>query len=114
MRRDHEDLLRRLAVNDEAALGALFGADDAGRPLLDPKATALVRLAGLVAGESAAASYQWAVAGALAAGATEDEIAGVLGALVPVVGTVRVSAAAPRLALAIGCDIGIPADEDDG
>ena len=119
MRSDHEDLLRRLTVGDEAVLAALFGAGpagpgDPGRFPLDPKATALVRLAGLVAVEAAAASYQWAAAGALAAGATEDEIVGVLEALVPIVGAVRVSAAAPRLALAIGYDIGIPAGDNEG
>jgi len=90
----------------------LFGADAAEveGSGLDAKTLALVRLAGLVAVESAPASYQWIVASALAAGASEAEIVGVLAALVPIVGTVRTSWAAPEVGLAIGCDLG--SDED--
>jgi alkylhydroperoxidase/carboxymuconolactone decarboxylase family protein YurZ len=46
------------------------------------------------------------VAAALAAGATDEEIVGVLAALVPIAGTVRVGSAAPEVALAMGCDLG--------
>jgi len=106
---EHEDLLRRLALNDEGALESLFGAGfaDAQRSELDAKALALVRLAGLVVLESAPASYQWTVAAALAAGATDEEIVGVLAALVPIAGAVRVGSAAPEVALAMGCDLGL-------
>jgi 4-carboxymuconolactone decarboxylase len=128
MNPDHESLLRRLALNEEDALESLLGtaltgveltgvelagadpvagldADPAG---LDAKAAALVRLAGLVAIESAPASYQWSVAAALAAGATDAEVVGVLVALTPVVGVVRVNVAAPEVALAMGCDLSVP------
>ena len=104
MKPEHEDLLRRLALNDEGVLESLFGAGfaDAQRSELDAKALALVRLAALVVLESAPASYQWTVAAALAAGATDEEIVGVLAALVPIAGTVRVGAAAPEVALGDG------------
>ncbi|MGH9228805.1 MAG: carboxymuconolactone decarboxylase family protein [Acidimicrobiales bacterium] len=112
MEPEHEDLLRRLALNDEDALESLLGTALADAELsgLDAKTLALVRLAGLVALEAAPASYQWSVAAALAAGATDGEIVGVLVALAPIAGTVRVNAAAPDVALAIGCDIGLPDD----
>ena len=42
---------------------------------------------------------------ALEAGATEQEIVGVLAALLPTLGPDRVSAAAPGLGLALGYDI---------
>lgn len=45
---------------------------------------------------------------ALAAGATDDEVVDVLSVLAPVVGVPRVSSAAPEVALAIGCDLGMP------
>ena len=109
MKPEHEDLLRRLALNDEGVLESLFGTGfaDAQRSELDAKALALVRLAGLVALDSAPASYQWTVATALAAGATDEEIVGVLAALVPIAGAVRVGSAAPEVALAMGCDLGL-------
>lgn len=111
MKQEHEDLLRRLALNDERSLESLLGAALAHPEpsALDAKTFALVRLAGLVALDSAPASYQWSVATALAAGATDAEIVGVLMALVPVVGIVRVSSAAPEVALAIGSDLDPPA-----
>lgn len=107
MKREHEDLLRRLALNDEGVLGSRFGTGfaDAERSELDAKALALVRLAALVALDSAPASYQWTVTTALAAGATDEEIVGVLAALVPIAGLARVVSAAPGLALALGYDI---------
>jgi 4-carboxymuconolactone decarboxylase len=109
---EQEDLLRRLALNEEGVLASLLGsglADD--EPvLLDAKTTALVRLAGLVALESAPATYQWSVTRALAAGASDDEVVGVVVALAPIVGNVRVSSAAPEVALAIGCRPDLPCD----
>jgi 4-carboxymuconolactone decarboxylase len=108
---EHEELLRRLAICDEAALEALLGTSFTGdEPSgLEPRALALVRLAGLVAVGADPAAYLWGVAGALAAGASEGDVAGVLVALAPIVGRVRVRAAAPDVALAIGLDLGAPA-----
>jgi alkylhydroperoxidase/carboxymuconolactone decarboxylase family protein YurZ len=109
---ENEDLLRRLAVIDESVLESLFGIVLGGHEPEEPdaKTAALVRLAGLVALDSAAASYHWSVTAALAAGASDDEVVGVLVALTPIVGTARVASAAPEVALAIGCDLGIPSD----
>jgi hypothetical protein len=55
-------------------------------------------------------SYQWSVTWALAAGASDAEVVAVLVALAPIVGRVRVMAAAPEVALAIGCDVDVPGD----
>jgi 4-carboxymuconolactone decarboxylase len=106
--RAQQDLLRRLALNDRHTLDSLLGAEPNApdRSTLGPKTHALVRIAGLVAVDAPAASYQWSVSEALAAGASDTEIVGVLVALLPVVGTVRVSAAAPEVALALGWDVG--------
>jgi alkylhydroperoxidase/carboxymuconolactone decarboxylase family protein YurZ len=104
---EHQDLLRKLALNEEGILASLLGTEFVdGEPAgLDAKTAALVRLAGLVAVESAPASYQWAVTSALAAGASDAEVVAVLAALAPIVGGARVNSAAPEVALAIGCDL---------
>jgi 4-carboxymuconolactone decarboxylase len=109
---EHEDLLRKLALNEEGVLASLLGTafTDAEPPALDAKTTALVRLAGLIALESAPATYQWSVTSALAAGASDGEVVAVLVALAPIVGIARVSSAAPEVALAIGCDLDLPCD----
>ncbi len=107
MKAEHEDLLRKLALNEEGVLASLLGTEliDSEPARLDAKTAALVRLAGLVAVGSAPASYQWCVTNALAAGASDAEVVAVLEALAPIVGSARVSSAAPEVALAIGSDL---------
>ena len=51
---------------------------------------------------------------ALAAGATEDEIADVLLAIAPVAGLGRIVCAAPDVAIALGYDIAAALEETDG
>jgi alkylhydroperoxidase/carboxymuconolactone decarboxylase family protein YurZ len=73
--------------------------------VLDPKTLELVRLAALVAVGGAAPSYGAQADSAVSAGATAAEIVDVLVGVIPVVGLPCVVAAAPKLALALGCDI---------
>ena len=84
-------LLRRLAVSDDGTIGAIFAGEitDLESSELGDKTRALVRLAALIATESAAASYQWAVSVARAAGVSDDEVAGVLLSVAPIVGIAR-------------------------
>lgn len=100
------ELLRRLALNDETALGQAMTGEAITSEELDVKTSTLVKLAGLVALEAGETSYQWAVAAAHAAGAEDGEIVDVLLAVASIVGTARLNVAAPRLALALGHDIG--------
>ena len=97
-------LLRRLALSDEGAIGSIFAGEltDVDNAELGERTRALVRLAALVATESAAPSYQWAVSVALAAGVSEDEIGAVLITVAPIVGVARVASAAPAVAAALG------------
>jgi alkylhydroperoxidase family enzyme len=99
-------LLRRLALNDVRTVDATLGgrAEGADSPL-GPKSRALVQLAALIACEGSAASYQWAVAVALGAGASEDEIVDVLVSVAQTVGAARTASAASPLAAALGVDI---------
>lgn len=69
---------------------------------LDERTLGLVRVAALIAMDAPPACYAWQVAEALEAGATPEDILGVLNALAPQVGGPKVIAAAPELMLALG------------
>ncbi len=103
----YQEILCRLAivdegfVRDQAGLGLVLP----GSPFLDPKTAALVRVGALAAIGSPEVCLEWSTSRALAAGATEEEIAGVLLAIAPVIGLGRVIGAAPGVAGAFGYDI---------
>jgi 4-carboxymuconolactone decarboxylase len=102
-----QEILRRLAMIDEG-----FVEDEAGLGLgrvatctLDPKTVALLRVGASVAIGSSAVCLEWSAGRAMAAGASEDEIADVLLAVIPVAGLGRAASAAPDLATALGYDV---------
>jgi len=100
-----EETLRRLAVFDEGLVRAGFGLDLGRTSVLDPRTAALLQLGVSVATGSSAVCLEWSAGRALAAGASQDEIADVLLAVVPVAGLGRVVSAAPDLAIALGYDV---------
>jgi alkylhydroperoxidase/carboxymuconolactone decarboxylase family protein YurZ len=102
-----QEILRRLAIIDESLVEdqAGLGLDMPGSGLLDPKTAALVRVGALVAIGSPGVCLEWGTTRALAAGATEDEITGVLLAIAPVAGLGRVTGAVPGVAAALGYDV---------
>jgi alkylhydroperoxidase/carboxymuconolactone decarboxylase family protein YurZ len=77
-------------------------ADNIDESGLDVRTHALVRLAAVVAAGESGAGYDRHVAAALDRGVTQDEIIGVLVALLPTVGVARVTEAAPDVFGAIG------------
>jgi alkylhydroperoxidase/carboxymuconolactone decarboxylase family protein YurZ len=101
-----QEILRRLAIIDEGFVEDQAGLE-LGLPasLLDPKTAALVRVGALVAIGSPGVCLEWSTTRALAAGATEDEVTGVLVAIAPVAGLGRVTAAIPDVAAALGYDV---------
>jgi alkylhydroperoxidase/carboxymuconolactone decarboxylase family protein YurZ len=103
-----DELLRRLALNDEKTIRSAIGASApplSGVATLDDKTAALVRLAALLSVGAATVSCRAVVELARAAGATDDELVAVLVAVGPAIGAARVVSAAPRLALAIDYDL---------
>ena len=80
---------------------------------LESKARSLVRIAALAAIDATTPSYLEAVDSAREGGASDDEIVGVLIAIIPAVGVPRVVSAAPKLALAIGYDVGAALERYD-
>jgi alkylhydroperoxidase/carboxymuconolactone decarboxylase family protein YurZ len=99
-----ERLLRRLALNDEGSVEMVLarGSQAEPRATLVPKVDLLVRLGALLALGAATTSLRATVERAKRAGATDDEIVGVLIAVAPAVGQARVVSTAPKLATAIG------------
>ena len=103
---EHKRHLRRLAVHDSALLDELAVEGRAlAPPVLDDKTAALLRIAATVAVDAAPHSFQHAVALALGAGATSEEIVASLEAVTPVTGAARVVQCAPKVALALGYDV---------
>ena len=104
---DAERLLRRLALNDEESVGMVLASrsGSSADAALRPKVDLLVRLGALVAVGAATTSLRSTVELAMAAGASESEIVGVLVAVGPAVGLARVVSSAPKLAMAIGYDV---------
>jgi alkylhydroperoxidase/carboxymuconolactone decarboxylase family protein YurZ len=103
-----DELLRRLALNDEKAVQAAIASGSpplGGQAALDAKTAALVRLAALLSVGAATVSCRATVEVAHAAGASDEEIVGVLVAVGPAIGGARLVNAAPRLALAIDYDV---------
>jgi alkylhydroperoxidase/carboxymuconolactone decarboxylase family protein YurZ len=97
-------------VEDEAGLAL----SPASASALDPKTAALLQLGVSVALGSPGVCLEWSAARALAAGASEDEIADVLLAIAPVAGLGRVVCAAPDVAIALGYDIAAALEDPDG
>jgi 4-carboxymuconolactone decarboxylase len=111
-----QEILRRLAmihegfVQDEARLGL----DLARVSALDPKTAALLLVGAAVAIGSSEVCLEWSTGRALAAGASEEEIAEVLLAIAPVAGLGRIVSAAPDVAIALGYDVEAALEEPGG
>ena len=111
-----QETLRRLTMIDEVFVegqaGLVLGLARASA--LDAKTAARLRLGAAVAIGSPGVCLEWSTGRALAAGATEDEIADILVAIAPVTGLSRVVAAAPEIAIALGYDVEAALEEPDG
>ena len=110
------ETLRKLAMIDERFVTgqAGLGLDQAQLPALDAKTAALLQVGASVAIGSPAVCLEWSAGRALAAGASEDEIADALLAIAPVAGLGRVAGAAPHVAIALGYDVEAALEEPDG
>jgi alkylhydroperoxidase/carboxymuconolactone decarboxylase family protein YurZ len=108
--------LRKLAMIDEGFVEneAQLGMGPVVASVLELKTTALLQVAASVAIGSPSVCLEWSTGRALAAGATDDEIADVLLAIAPVTGLSRIVAAAPEVAAALGYDIAAALEELDG
>ena len=111
---EYKQHLRRLAVHDEALLDSIaVEGSSFATSVIDERTAALVRVAATIAVDAAPSSFQHAVAFALAAGVTSDEIVACLEAVAPVTGAARVVGCAPKVALALGYDVDAALERHD-
>jgi alkylhydroperoxidase/carboxymuconolactone decarboxylase family protein YurZ len=105
---DYRCTLRKLAVRDDRLVETLLRSErnDPSFSGLDDRSHALAHIGSLIAFDATPAAYMCAVEAALLAGASYEQIVGVLVAVLPVVGVARVVSAAPNLGLALGYDVG--------
>jgi 4-carboxymuconolactone decarboxylase len=96
-----EDTLSRIALRDEPYIDSLTRRGG-GSSELDARTCELVRLGTLIGIEGTLPSYIATVQAAQAAGASDAEIVDAVVAVLPSAGVVRTSAAAPKVALALG------------
>ena len=103
---EYKEHLRRLAMHDDALVELILSEESTlTESALDERTAALVRVAATIAVDAAPSSFQHAVALALAAGVTSDQIVATLEAVTPVTGAPRVVQCAPKVALALGYDV---------
>ncbi len=98
-------LLRLISIGDEASIRHALADTSVVGFGLEERTAQLVRLAALIARDSALPAYQRTVNAALDAGATVDEIVALLVVLFEPVGSTAVITAAPKLAMALGYDV---------
>ncbi len=111
---EYKQHLRRLAIHDVAFLETIaVDGSSYATSVIDERTAALVRVAATIAVDASTASFQHAVAHALAVGATSDEIVAALEAVTPVTGAARVVQCAPKLALALGYDVDAALERHD-
>ena len=94
--------LRRLALGDAHVDPGELTSPGRGT---DRKTRALVQLGALLAVDGPTIAIMRTASEAMTAGVREDEIVGALASLVPILGTSRVAAVAPKLGMALGYDV---------
>jgi hypothetical protein len=105
----YAETLRRLTLADEPFVTHVLGHTSVATPsipALDPLIQGLVRVGALIAIGAGTTSIDHAVADSLAAGASPRDVVDVLLTVAPSVGTARTVSAAPRIAAALGYDVG--------
>jgi 4-carboxymuconolactone decarboxylase len=102
-----EDGFRRLTIGDPGLLASLSNPGDSPLDIqpLDARTDSLVQLAVLIELDAPTSSYRAAVDTAFGTGVRLDELLALLVSVAGAVGSARVVAAAPKIALAAGYDV---------
>jgi 4-carboxymuconolactone decarboxylase len=107
------EMYRRMTIGDDALMSSLFASTERGSDALDDRTTSLVRLAALMVAGADSPAIQQEVRNAGNAGASTEQITGVLIAIARVAGSTVVMSAAPKLALALGYDVDAGLEDAD-
>jgi hypothetical protein len=110
-----EEMFRRLTIGEPGIVAALAAREGRARGLrrLDAQTASLLQVGALVALDAPETAYRTAVDGALRLGADIEDLLAVLLAVAEEVGSARVIAAAPRVALAAGYDVEADLDRNE-
>ena len=102
-----DEAFRRLTIGDPLLLAEIVDRRDPDRtaPHLDARTEALLQVAALIALDAPPSSFRSAVGAAQRTGARLEDLLAAVYAVAGTVGTARVIAAAPRIALAAGYDV---------
>jgi 4-carboxymuconolactone decarboxylase len=107
------EMFRRMTIGDDALMTSLFSSTAHGSDALDDRTSSLVRLAALMVAGADSPAIQLEVRNADNAGATTEQIIGVLVAIARVAGSTLVMSAAPKVALALGYDVDAGFEDTD-
>jgi 4-carboxymuconolactone decarboxylase len=107
-----KETLARIALRDDNFISSLQGPDTKTVDL-DGSTCSLVRLAALIGLDGSSASFVASVQDAKNAGVSAADIVATLTAVLPSVGAVRASSAAPKIALALGFEPDPALEEND-
>jgi len=110
-----EEMFRRLTIGETGLVAALTGREGRSRDLrrLDARTASLLQVGALVALDAPETAYRTTVDDALRLGADIEDLLAVLLAVAEQVGSARVIAAAPRVALAAGYDVETDLDRNE-
>ena len=106
-------MYRRLTIGDDALMTRLFSGAEGTIDALGDRTASLVRLAALIVADADTPAYQREVRNAINAGASPEQITGVLLAIARVAGSTLVMSAAPKMALALGYDVDAGLEDAD-
>jgi len=102
---DQVQLLRRLALNDSAAVHSVMSGQLTHEDTLDPRTTSLIRIAILLGIDSDPATFMWAVELAMAAGVDDVDLFNTLVTAAPIIGIARLNAALPHFMAALDLEV---------
>ena len=102
---DQIQLLRRLALNERAAVQTVMSGELDADGSLDQRTTALIRIAILLGVDSDPATFKWAVELAMAAGVDDADLFETLVAAAPIIGIARLTAALPHFMAALELEV---------
>jgi 4-carboxymuconolactone decarboxylase len=106
-------MYRKMTIGDDALMTQLLSGTEGTFEALGDRTASLVRLAALIVADAETPAYQREVRNAIGAGASPEQITGVLLAIARLAGSTLVMSAAPKLALALGYDVDAGLEDAD-
>jgi len=97
--------LRRLALYEPETTSEVMGGGFVEVSSLDPRTSAVIRIAALVSISSDASTFRWAMDLAQAAGVDDSNVFDTLMSIAPIVGVARLTSAIPYVLAALDLEV---------